>query len=224
MPSESLSIIGQPMDFEIIQFAAVQNIASATTRVNFTFPAFNNISLPVVINSWTAWNSAREVTQYDVVFKWFGNLFQTLIASLGGSLEEASKKTVDKLATSICNTHTKHCNGSNAQYESWDACYRFVTEDIRVGQSFELGMNTLVCRSVHELMVKYRPEVHCSHIGPSGGGQCDDSTTYVERVSDKLDQNSPWIATNTTTIMSASQSAGASMEQGGFTANEADIF
>jgi hypothetical protein len=194
MPSESLSIIGQPMDFDIIQFAAVQNIASATTRVNFTFPAFNNISLPVVINTWMTWNSAHEITQYDVVFKWFGNLFQTLIASLGGSAEEASEKTVAKLATSICDTHTKYCNDSNAQYESWGACHRFLTEDIRVGQSFELGMNTLMCRSVHELMVKYRPEVHCSHIGPSGGGQCEDATTYIQRVEDNLDRNSPWIA------------------------------
>lgn len=194
MPSESLSIIGQPMDFEIIQFAAIQNIASATTQVNFTFPAFKNLSLPVVINSWMTWNSAREISQYDVVFKWFGHLFQTLIASVGGSIEEASKEIVDKLAKSICNTHTKHCNGSNAQYESRDECYRFITEDIRVGQSFELGRNTLMCRSVHELMVKYRPEVHCSHIGPTGGGQCDDSTTYVERVEEALDQNSPWIA------------------------------
>ena len=132
MPSESLSIIGQPMDFEITQFAAIQNIASATTRVNFTFPAFNNLSLPVVINSWITWNSAGEISQYDVVFKWFGHLFQTLIASVGGSTEEASKEIVDKLANSICNTHTKHCNGSNAQHESRDECYRIITEDMRV--------------------------------------------------------------------------------------------
>jgi hypothetical protein len=87
MPSESLSIIGQPYEYEIIQFAAVHNIAAATTRVNFTFPAFNNASLPFVISSWMTWNAAREMTQYDVVFKWFGNLLQTLILSLGGSCQ-----------------------------------------------------------------------------------------------------------------------------------------
>jgi hypothetical protein len=194
MPSDSLSIIGNPMEYEVIQFAAVQNIASATTRVNFTFPAFNNISLPVVINTWMTWNSAREMTQYDVVFKWFGNLFQTLILSLGGSFEEASGKTVDKIATSICNSHARHCSGKNAQYDSWEDCYSFLTKGIRVGQSFELGSNTLMCRSVHELMVKYRPEVHCSHIGPTGGGECDDALTYVEKVDERLDANSPWIA------------------------------
>ena len=51
MPSDSLSIIENPTGYEVIQFAVVQNIASATTRVNFTFPAFNNISLPVAINT-----------------------------------------------------------------------------------------------------------------------------------------------------------------------------
>jgi hypothetical protein len=194
MPSDSLSIIGNPYEYEIIQFAAVQNIASATTRVNFTFPAFNNISLPVVINTWMTWNSAREITQYDVVFKWFGNLFQTLIASMGGSTEEASRVTVDKIATSICNSHTQYCNGGNTQYSSWDKCYSFLTENIRVGQSFELGMNTLMCRSVHELMVRYRPGVHCPHIGPTGGGECDDSESYIDKAREQLDTNSPWIA------------------------------
>jgi hypothetical protein len=193
MPSESLSIIGHPLEYKIVQFAAVGNIAAATTRVNFTFPAFNNISLPVVINTWMTWNSAHEMTQYDVVFKWFGNLYQTLILSLGGSIEEATAKTVEKIAVSICDSHSKYCGGANQQYKSWKDCYRFVTEDIRVGQSFELGKNTLMCRSVHELMLKYRPEVHCSHIGPTGGGECDDLMTYTATVEDDLDVNSPWI-------------------------------
>ena len=134
------------------------------------------------------------MTQYDVVFKWFGNLFQTLILSLGGSAEEAGGKTVNKIATSICNSHERYCNGTNAQYDSWEGCYNFLTKEIRVGQSFELGMNTLMCRSVHELMVKYRPGVHCSHIGPTGGGECDDTITYVEKAEERLDANSPWIA------------------------------
>lgn len=195
MPTESLSIIGNPMNYEIIQFSAVQNIASATTRVRFTFPAFNNISLPVVINTWMTWNSALQITQYDVVFKWFGNLFQTLLMGSSGSPEEAGMEAINKIASSICNSHTIYCHGLNAQYDSWDECYNFLTTKIRVGQSFELGMDTLMCRSVHELMVKYRPEVHCSHIGPTGGGECDDSITYVEKVEDRLDANSPWIAT-----------------------------
>lgn len=193
-PSESLSIIGNPYQYEITQFAAVRNIAAATALVHFTFPAFHNVSLPVVINTWMTWNSARQMTQYDVVFKWFGNLFQTLVSSMGGRPEEASRQVVEKMATSICNSHSEYCHGPNKQYKTWEGCYRFLTEETRMGQSFELGMDTLMCRSVHERMVRSRPWLHCPHIGPTGGGECDDSISYVEKVEERLDANSPWIA------------------------------
>jgi hypothetical protein len=65
------------------------------------------------------------------------------------SMEEASSTAVDKIATSICNSHARYCDGRNTQYASWSECYRFLTADVRVGQSFELGMNTLMCRSMN---------------------------------------------------------------------------
>lgn len=213
MPSESLSIIGNPYQYEITQFAAVRNIASATALVHFAFPAFCNVSLPVAINTWMTWNSARQMTQYDVVFKGFGNLFQTLLSSMGGRPEEASRRMVEKIATSICNSHSEYCHGPHIQYKTWNECYRFLTEEIRVGQSFELGMNTLMCRGVHELMVRYRPGVHCRHIGPTGGGECDDSMTYVEKVEERLDTYSPWIAA------SASSAAAGDETRSGTTAD-----
>lgn len=54
-------------------------------------------------------------------------------------------------------------------------------------------MNTS-CVSVHELMVRYRPEVHCNHIGPTGSGECDDTLTYTGTVEENLNVNSPWVA------------------------------
>lgn len=79
------------------------------------------------------WNSACEITQYEVVFKWSENLFETLILSLGGSAEDAGKKTVDRIARSVCNSPSKYNNDTNTQYESWEKCYGFLTEDLRVG-------------------------------------------------------------------------------------------
>jgi hypothetical protein len=64
---------GQPQKEEIIQFTAVKNIAAATTRVDFTFSAFN-ISMRVTINTWMIGSSTRGMAQYIVVFQWFGNL------------------------------------------------------------------------------------------------------------------------------------------------------
>jgi hypothetical protein len=66
-----------------------------------------------------------------------------------------------------------------------------MTEDIRVGQSFGLGKHTLMCRSVHERMVRYRPVVHYNHIGPTGGEKRGDLTTYTAAVEDNMDANPP---------------------------------
>jgi hypothetical protein len=195
--TSGLSIVGLPGDFEIIQFSAQQNIAAASTRVLFRFPSFGNLTLPVRIDTWITWNAERQISQYDAVFRWFGYLLQTLLTSGDPAVSTADKlaKTVDGMATQICNSHQAHCNGTNTQYESFDACYQFLTKDIRVGEVYELGMNTLLCRSIHEIMIKYRPDVHCSHVGVSGGGMCDDTIGYAEKVDDPLFTNSPWIPT-----------------------------
>ncbi|KAJ4299836.1 hypothetical protein N0V90_005082 [Kalmusia sp. IMI 367209] len=196
-PSDALSIIGRPVGpFEIIQFAANQNIASATTRINFTFPSFGNISLPVTIDTWFTYNAAKEISQYDATFRWFSNLVQELLHSVNPDLVKAQATAKDLLATSVCKTHSQYCTGANAHYDSSDDCYKFLTEEIRFGQTFELGMNTLLCRNVHEIMVKFRPDVHCPHIGKSGGGQCTDDYTYVQKVNEEYYTNAPWIPSN----------------------------
>ncbi|KAL5422076.1 hypothetical protein PMIN04_004984 [Paraphaeosphaeria minitans] len=195
VPSDSLSIIGKPGSYEIIQFAANQNIASATTRVNFTFPAFGNVTFPIVISTWMTYNKAKEITQYDVIFKWFGNILQLLLSTIDKDPFKAQAKGAIALSKSICASHTKFCLGKDIQYESEEECIRFMTEDIRFGQPFELGMNTLLCRNVHQKMLPFRPDVHCPHIGKSGGGQCADDTTYVQKVTEDYYKNSAWIPT-----------------------------
>ena len=40
----------------------------------------------------------------------------------------------------------------------------------QVGESYQLGFNTLACRSLHIHMLPLRPSVHCPHIGKTGGG------------------------------------------------------
>ncbi|KAF2186537.1 hypothetical protein K469DRAFT_663487 [Zopfia rhizophila CBS 207.26] len=193
--TNSTSIIGQPLDYEIIQFTANQNIASATTRVQFVFPSFGNKTLPVAIDTWITWNEAREITQYDVTFRWFGFLLDTLVKSLDSDATKAREKAAQAIAGSICDAHESHCKGGNQQYESRDECMEYLTKNTRLGQSFELGMDTLMCRSVHEIMIKFRPDVHCSHVGKDGGGMCDDKYSYVEKVEEDFFRNSPWIPT-----------------------------
>lgn len=195
IPSKAVSIIGQPGVGQVIQFAANQNIAAASTRVPFNFQQFGNKTLPVVIDTWIAWNDAGEIIQYDATFKWFAHLVQELIFSLDPNHSVAMSRAIGAITNSICTSHASHCIGANRQYDDEADCVNFLTKQIRVGQPFEMGMNTLMCRSLHEHMIKFRPDVHCSHIGKTGGGMCDDNTSYEEKVEEQYFTNTPWIPT-----------------------------
>ncbi|KAL5370646.1 hypothetical protein DPSP01_014736 [Paraphaeosphaeria sporulosa] len=55
-PSSTFSLFGQPTSYEILHFAANQNIASSTTRVDFSIASFHNTSVPVLIDTWMTWD------------------------------------------------------------------------------------------------------------------------------------------------------------------------
>lgn len=149
-----------------------------------------------MIDTWIAWNDAGEIIQYDATFKWFAHLVQELIFSLDPSDHRtAQAKAVGAIINSICTAHTNHCIGGNRQYVDEAECTDFLKNKIRVGQPFEMGMNTLMCRSLHEHMIKFRPDVHCDHIGKTGGGMCDDDTSYEQKVEEQYFTNTPWIPT-----------------------------
>ncbi|KAB2576609.1 Secreted protein [Lasiodiplodia theobromae] len=86
-------------------------------------------------------------------------------------------------------------NGSrrnNRQYSSEEECVRFLTREVRFGASHEMGLDTLLCRMVHSPMVALRPEVHCPHVGPTGGDMCTDALDYGERI-DQGFWMEPWM-------------------------------
>ena len=179
-------MIGVPVAYEIVQFAANDNITSATTIFTFNATTFG-LLIPVTIDTFITWNSAGQITQYDATFRWFGFLLDTVITVAGGrinatSFEQARAFVGSTLASTLCQTHTTFCTGANQQYASAAECFAFLTQSIPFGQAYALGRNTLLCRSVHEQMARIRPQVHCPHIGPTGGGMCVDDVTYSQKV------------------------------------------
>ncbi|KUJ14844.1 uncharacterized protein LY89DRAFT_686477 [Mollisia scopiformis] len=184
--ANSFSLLGLPLSYEIIHFTANEYITAANTRFMFNFTSLG-IMLPVEIDGWFTWNEAGQVTQYDVTFKYWEWLLDTVVtaaAQLLNTTTAAATQTAltEGLAQSICATSTQYCNGTNLQYANSTQCYEYLTEEVRFGEAYELGRNTLLCRMVHQNMVPFRPEVHCPHIGPTGGGYCTDDTTYVGTV------------------------------------------
>ena len=131
------------------------------------------------------YNDQGEVVQYDSTYRWWDwavdTVNQVFVQKTGlppataQALEEAS------LRSQICDTAELYCTDSDQQYNNYTDCMDFL-HAIPLGKSYQLGFNTLICRSLHIHMLPLRPSVHCPHIGPSGGNACYDKI-YIETVS-----------------------------------------
>ncbi|KJZ69617.1 hypothetical protein HIM_11005 [Hirsutella minnesotensis 3608] len=193
---ESLSFTGVPIAYNITQFAANQNIASATTVITFNVTAFG-VFLPLTIDSWISFNADGKISQYDASFRWFDFFLDAVIAAAAKKLHSTNMTEVQaiiatKVAEEICKTSETYClEGKREHYGSRKECMNLLKE-IRFGRPFELGMNTLLCREVHKHMVQYRPDEHCSHIARSGGAFCVDDLTYKGVVTQRYFKDS-WV-------------------------------
>jgi hypothetical protein len=156
------------------------------------------MTLPLEIDAVVVFNSEGQVEQYDGTFRYFQFLLDTLIQTATTKLGfNSTTETLDfltqLLAEGICQTEVTYCNGTNEQYSDYSSCVEYLTTGVRFGQGYELGRNTLLCRSLHSAMVPLRPAVHCSHIGPTGGGYCTDDLTYEAVVTQPYFTNQPMI-------------------------------
>ena len=163
----------------------------------FNFTSLH-LTLPVELGIWNVYNSDRQIIEYSATFKYWQWAVDTLIAAAQTSLglptpEKTQAFLTGAIAQNICTTASQSCTGANQQYQSNDDCLNFLTNQIRFGEAYELGRNTLLCRSVHQNMVPFRPAVHCPHIGKTGGGMCADDKTYVETVTDNYFTNAPFM-------------------------------
>lgn len=196
--SSILSLLGVPVSHQPIHFTANQNIVSVAELVFFNVTLVNQV-IPSEVDTWFVFNADGEISEYDASFRWLAWAIDDLLEIFTQSLGNGSTATgaIDKLAaalaTQICQTASTYCIGDLIQYESVAECQSFLTTKIRFGKAYEFGMNTLVCRSLHELMLPLRPEVHCSHVGKTGGDMCVDDLTYAQKVLQPVFTNAPFI-------------------------------
>jgi hypothetical protein len=73
----------------------------------------------------------------------------------------------------ICTILSQTCVGPYQQYESVDECVGFM-QTIPYGTYDRAFSNSYTCRSTHTLLTPFRPQIHCAHAGPTGGGKCID--------------------------------------------------
>ncbi len=183
----SFNVLGAPLNWTFTEFVGYGNLVSNTVLVYFNISSVGLVS-PVSIQTYISFDSCGRISQYDAVFKWMDWQFQTVFAA-GAALLGTTNATVvqdtlaELLASNICGVAQQYCTGSLQQYSSVEECMGFLTQQVPFGEAWQLGMDTLVCRDMHVNMVPYRPTVHCSHIGPTGGGMCTNDRTYASFVS-----------------------------------------
>ncbi|KAK3637859.1 hypothetical protein LTR56_013462 [Elasticomyces elasticus] len=169
------ALLGVPISYDIIHFAASSYVVSSQVVVNFNL---STMVIPVEVGTWITFDSNKKITQYDATFRRFDQVLDITVANvqkeIGASTSSAAVAYLtDALAKSVCNTAQTYCNGTNQQYTDTSSCYTALTQT--------------------QYMVPARPSVHCPHIGPTGGGMCVDDQTYADIVHQPLYTNAPMV-------------------------------
>ncbi|KKP06142.1 hypothetical protein THAR02_01745 [Trichoderma harzianum] len=178
------TLFGPILEADIVHFSASGDIASATTIL--TYDGFPSVySAPLV---WTLlFNQQGQILEYDVMFplvEWsLDDAFNRTAQALNLTSTDAAQVEVQQLiATSICAVHDKFCTGANQQYATNAECMNTLVNEKPLGRAYQWSHDTVGCRCIHQAMVPLRPEVHCPHIGPTGGNFCVNGKTYEETI------------------------------------------
>ncbi|MCJ1243216.1 hypothetical protein MMC30_000413 [Trapelia coarctata] len=71
----------------------------------------------------------------------------------------------------LCARAQTVCTGANQQYDSATSCIKTLSAK-PFGDWDEVWGDNVVCRTLHILLARLRPAVHCPHVGKTGGGKC----------------------------------------------------
>lgn len=79
------------------------------------------------------------------------------------------------LINQTCTREVSNCVGANQQYENYSACVDHILT-LPFGGPLLNTWNSGTCRWWHSFLTFLRPDFHCPHVGPTGGGVCVDFT------------------------------------------------
>ncbi|MCJ1351393.1 MAG: hypothetical protein MMC33_001377 [Icmadophila ericetorum] len=158
-------------DAKIISFSsscpevASSVVYGATTGVNPNATTYGQQITTIKQIAFWRFDDTGAVTNYDA---WLPNLSQYTQLLYGVAISPAGE------AANIqqpCTDAQQLCTGNNTQYSSVGDCIATLTSK-PYGDWDEAWGDNVVCRSIHVILARLRPMVHCPHVGPTGGGKC----------------------------------------------------
>lgn len=106
------------------------------------------------------------VLRYDA---WIPNLDDWVNTITGGALHDPEYQQMS--IEQVCAVTQLTCQGPNKQWESIGECVAALVQKPYGRYEGAWGDN-VVCRTIHLVLTQVRPDVHCAHVGPTGGGKC----------------------------------------------------
>lgn len=125
------------------------------------------------------------VLKYDA---WIPNLNDWIVAGLGIQINNPS--VAAQSIEQLCGATQQRCTGANAQWDSIDQCIETLSQ-LPYGNYDEAWGDNIVCRTIHIVLTQVRPDVHCPHVGPTGGSKCVDYAYPLEYFTDQAVYGDP---------------------------------
>lgn len=157
--------------FELAQFSSeCPEVAASTVYlyasvVNASSP--DNGKLITILKQTGFWrfNDKGEVTNYDLALIEVDHFIEELT-----STDYNDPASQQELIHTTCNAQALRCNGPNQVYESIEQCIEILNQK-DFGRYTNVWSDSVVCRSIHIVLTLTRPQHHCKHVGPTGGGK-----------------------------------------------------
>jgi len=119
------------------------------------------------------------VLKYDA---WIPNLNDWVTAATGAAISNAQFDA--QSIQQVCAVTQQRCTGPNTQWTCVEECVSVLSQK-PYGNYDEAWGDNIVCRSIHLVLTLVRPDVHCPHVGPTGGGKCVDVPYPTDYFSDQ---------------------------------------
>ncbi|CAF5137504.1 unnamed protein product [Rotaria sp. Silwood1] len=98
------------------------------------------------------------------------------IRNPGLTLDPRTDEEHEIKINTICNIEQRYCTGTLQQYSNSSDCQQFLRTKIPLGSFDRADQGNVICRFMHTFYVPSFPSIHCSDLGPTGGGVCIDKT------------------------------------------------
>ncbi|KAL8996873.1 MAG: hypothetical protein Q9169_003725 [Polycauliona sp. 2 TL-2023] len=165
-------------DVSVVQFTSgCASVASSVVYFRTTVfnpNATNNGEYLTTLKQIAFWEFDKHgaVLKYDA---WIPNvrLYTAITSGRGSTVAPPSPADQAAAIEQVCTTAHSLCTGNNTQYATQDDCIETLTAK-PFGDGDNIWADSVTCRQIHLLLTRIRPDIHCPHVGPSGGGKCVD--------------------------------------------------